>query len=144
MSQIVIQASNVIVPTATHQAKKIVRHGPHIKLADKPELVSAQEFWRHHFMSCEDRPARPLAGPIYLHIYLTWPYKASERKSIVKQGELVWRATKPDLDNMAKVITDQLVSCGYIANDACICHLTVAKHYGPVGTFTICLGVLDE
>jgi len=142
--QIVIEAKNVIVPKTSHHAKKVVKIGHFTKLADKPELVGTKEFWRHHFNTSPSKPAAPLTGPLRLDVVVVWPYRKSERASIVKSGREVWHTTKPDRSNVQKTLEDMLQECGYFENDSQLCDGSFSKLWGPVGRFVITLQRLTD
>jgi Holliday junction resolvase RusA-like endonuclease len=55
-------------------------------------------------------------------------------KEALNTGEfIVWKDTKPDLDNLLKLIWDALEAAGVMENDARICSYNgIFKRYGPV------------
>jgi Holliday junction resolvase RusA-like endonuclease len=122
-----------IPPRATHHAKKIVnirlRDGRSFaKLADKPELVSAREFWisllRPHM------PPAPIAPPVSLTLELTWPWRSSDPKRLRARFDRIPCEVKPDCTNAAKTIEDLLVGLGFIPGDEKVAELIVRKFIG--------------
>jgi len=132
-----VKVENVVIPTTTHQSKKIVKAGKFTKLADTPELNAAKDFWR--LMLMKDRPAEPISMPCFLLIQLYWPYRSSEPKK--NRNGLICHSSKPDCSNMAKTIEDRLVELGYIKDDALVSTLQVSKYWSEKGGFRI---VIDE
>ena len=57
------------------------------------------------------RPAKPMAGAVGLLVFLS--YHTDDRK---KQGE--YKTTRPDGDNLLKIIKDAMTKAGYWKNDA--------------------------
>lgn len=120
-------------PTTTHHAKKIVRIGGFARLADSKALAEAKDTWDAVLMP--HRIEAPIEGPVRLTIVLMWGYLKSEPKK--NRDALLRRDTKPDLDNMAKTITDRLVKWGFIKQDSQVCDLSVSKYFGESGGVTI-------
>ena len=71
----------------------------------------------------------PIPGPVSLSIVAVWPIPASWSKK--RRSEAVWKTSKPDADNVAKVIGD---GCNGIvwADDSQVVMLRVEKRYGDV------------
>jgi len=134
LEQVTIYVANVVVPTANHQRKKIVKAGSWTRLADSDSLVKAKDFWTQHLQGL--RIEKPLEGPIALSIEIVWPWRKSETKK-AKQNGTLHHTTKPDLTNMAKTIEDRLREEGFIVDDAQVSILSVRKAWGNIGSFTI-------
>lgn len=105
-------------PTATAQMKKVsVIHGkpvfyePKAVKEAKRLLMNALEIYR---------PQEPLEGPLSLTV--TWYYPKGKSH---KDGE--WRSTKPDTDNIEKLLKDCMTKCSYWIDDAQVVHETVEK-----------------
>lgn len=73
----------------------------------------------------------PLNEPLICSIATVFPYRKSERKSIVGSGHLLPRDTRPDVDNITKLYLDCLVKSGWIKDDSLIWALSVSKQWGP-------------
>ena len=111
-------------PTANHQAKRIVRAGGFSKLADKPELRSAREFWTG--LLAQYRPAQPFDGPLSLTLSFSYPFVKSATKKAVMAGSR-WKVTRPDCSNAAKTVEDILVSLRFMHDDNQVARLVVEK-----------------
>lgn len=134
------EVKNVVVPTANHQRKKIVTVNGFSKLADKPELVKAKDFWTQHMLP--HRPSCPLEGPLAVIVTIIWPYRKSEPKK--NRTGLIPHTSTPDLSNMMKTIEDRLKECGFIRDDAEIAYSRSSKWWGEIGSFEICISEVES
>ncbi len=122
-----------VPPKATHHAKKVVnirlRDGRSFaKLADKPELASAREFWvsvLRPFM-----PPAPVAPPVSLTLEFTWPWRSSDPKKLRERFARIPCEVKPDCSNAAKTLEDLLVGLTFIPGDEKVAELIVRKFIG--------------
>jgi Holliday junction resolvase RusA-like endonuclease len=77
----------------------------------------------------------PLVGPVMLKVEATWlrPKSASKRKPPV------WKATKPDADNIAKQVGDAINKIVFV-DDAQVAFVSVSKRYGEIAEtrVTVC------
>lgn len=76
----------------------------------------------------------PFEGPVELQIRATYPVPASWSKK--KREAAKWKASKPDVDNLGKLVADSLNGIAYV-DDAQVVSLTVQKPYGPVPSLTV-------
>jgi Holliday junction resolvase RusA-like endonuclease len=76
----------------------------------------------------------PFDGPIELHIQAEYLVPASWSKK--KQEAAVWKASKPDADNLAKIAKDAMSKIIY-RDDAQVVSLTVKKIYSPIARLII-------
>lgn len=78
--------------------------------------------------------ARPMEGPLRLTVRATflvpqsWPQK--------RKREAIWKTSKPDADNIAKIVKDALNGLVY-RDDAQIAELIVQKKYGVIAGLTV-------
>jgi Holliday junction resolvase RusA-like endonuclease len=83
----------------------------------------------------------PLIDPVEMvvrAVYLvprSWPKK--------KADAAWWRASKPDADNLAKIISDAINTIVFV-DDAQIASLTVQKMYGPIAGVTVSVAALER
>lgn len=96
-------------PTATHQMKKVrvVRGTP--VFYEPKKVQAARRLLMDHLLPC--KPDVPLEGPISLTTQWRFPKGRSH-----KDGE--WRITRPDTDNLQKLLKDCMTACGYWKDDA--------------------------
>ena len=69
-------------------------------------------------------PISPLEGAVYVKIIWCFPYRKTEKKSLI--GEAIPKDTRPDIDNLNKNLLDVL-NKKIIADDSQIVRLTVEK-----------------
>ena len=85
--------------------------------------------------------AEPLAGPVELSIRATYLVPASWPAK--RRAKAAWKISKPDADNLGKIVADSLNSLAY-ADDAQIASLIVQKRYGPIAGLTVSVSPLDS
>lgn len=103
----------MILPTITHQQKKVtVKNGKPV-FYEPPELKDArQKFISHLALHKIDYP---ITRPVRLTT--KWLYQIPEsRKSYTQDGE--YKTTKPDTDNMIKLLKDCMTKLGFWEDDA--------------------------
>lgn len=71
----------------------------------------------------------PQESPLKVEIALYFPYRKSEKKSVVRLGLPVPHKARPDVDNLAKFILDSMTRCGFWGDDGQIYDLTIRKFY---------------
>ena len=102
-------------PTATAQEKKVAVIKGRPRYYDPPKVKEAKKQLMGHLMSY--RPTEPLTGPLALTVEWRFPKGKSHR-----DGE--WRVTRPDTDNLQKLLKDCMTKCGYWNDDAqVVCEL---------------------
>ena len=118
----------MVPPTATAQEKKVsIRNGKPVFY--NPALVKdARNKLIAHLLS--HRPMIPFAGPVSLSTVWLFPKGKSH-----KHGE--WRVTKPDTDNLQKLLKDCMTRCGYWKDDAQVVRENVEKKWSsdPTGIY---------
>ena len=96
-------------PTATAQERQvtIVHNKPVFYQPEK--LKEAKRILRLHLRPF--KPKEPLVGPVELHV--SWLFPRGKRH---KHKE--WRVTKPDTDNLQKMLKDVMTDLGFWVDDA--------------------------
>ena len=76
------------------------------------------------------RPKNPYEGPVALSTVWLFPKGKTH-----KHGE--WRVTKPDTDNLQKLLKDCMTRCGYWKDDAQVVRESVEKRWSddPTGIY---------
>lgn len=117
---------NIIPPTATAQMKKIAVVKGRPVFYEPAAVKQAKALLMSALM--EHRPPEPMTGPLALTV--TWLYPKGRNH---KAGE--WRSTKPDTDNIEKLLKDCMTKCGFWKDDAQVVRETVGKLWAedPVG-----------
>ena len=78
--------------------------------------------------------AGPFDGPLFMDIRAIYLHPASW--SVKKKAGTLYKTSKPDVDNLAKLVKDALSTVAY-ADDAQICFLSASKRYGRVARLDI-------
>ncbi|MBR4765639.1 MAG: RusA family crossover junction endodeoxyribonuclease [Clostridia bacterium] len=118
----------MIPPTATAQEKKVrVVHGKPL-FFDPAPVKNAKALLISHLIL--NKPDAPLEGPVELKAVWMFPKGRKHR-----HGE--WRITKPDTDNLQKLLKDCMTKCGFWKDDAQVVRETVEKKWTnePTGIF---------
>ena len=86
----------------------------------------------------EQRQGEPIAEPVELEIMAYWPMPKTrpawcdkERWVLRKERSGIGYATKPDADNVAKIVLDALVEAGILADDRFVVELNMSKRAVP-------------
>lgn len=104
-------------PTATAQQKGRSRSGVWYK---PKHLREAEELYMNWLAI--QKPAQPLKGPIVLRVDFLFPATKPHKPGDPK-------ITRPDTDNMVKLLKDCLTRSGYWLDDAQVADETVIKIY---------------
>lgn len=115
-------------PTATAQEKKVkVVCGKPI-FYDPTPVKDAKKLLTGHLNL--HRPDKPIEGAVELRA--TWLFPKGKSH---KSGE--WRVTKPDTDNLQKLLKDCMTRCGFWNDDAQVVREIVEKRWSdePTGIY---------
>lgn len=119
---------NIDPPTATAQEKQVtVVRGKPI-FYDPASVKAAKRLLMGHLRL--HRPQKPLSGPVALSTVWLFPKGKSHR-----HGE--WRTTRPDTDNLQKMLKDCMTKCGFWKDDAQVVREAVEKRWSddPTGIY---------
>lgn len=105
-------------PTATAQERK-VKMGRYPIFYDPDSVKYARELLTLHLR--QHRPPRPLSGPVELTV--AWSFRARTHKPGT------WRDTKPDTDNLQKLLKDVMTREHFWNDDAQVCKEIVTKRW---------------
>ena len=119
----------MIPPTATHQEKqvRVVKGKP--VFYDPPELAAARSKLTAHLAGY--RPGRPLEGAVRLVVKWCFPRSGNHRN-----GE--YRITKPDTDNLQKLLKDCMTAVGFWKDDAQVACEVIEKFWAELPGIYIC------
>lgn len=122
-------------PTATHQEKQVrVRSGKPV-FYEPAELKAARMKLRAHLGG--HVPAAPMHGPVRLVVKWCFPLCGKHR-----DGE--YRATRPDTDNLQKLLKDEMTHVGFWTDDAQVASEIVEKFYAAIPGIYIAAHELEE
>jgi Holliday junction resolvase RusA-like endonuclease len=112
---------------ATAQCKGACRTATGIRFFEKKPMQSAREtlmaLLREHV------PAEPLQGPLRIEITWAFPYRKSEKKSVVKAGIPFPHTSRPDLDNLEKLMLDCMTRMQFWKDDSQVYSKDTAKFW---------------
>ena len=83
----------------------------------------------------------PLAGPVSMDVRAV--YLIPESWSRKRKAAAYWKASKPDADNVAKILKDSMSTIVF-GDDAQVAHLNVVKIYGPVAFVRVSVEALEN
>lgn len=115
-------------PTVTHQMQKVrVVKGKPV-FYDPPEVREARQLFIA--VLAPHAPAARLTGPVSLTVIWLFPKGSSH-----ENGE--WRVTRPDTDNLQKLLKDCMSAAGFWTDDAQVCREVTEKHWAddPTGIY---------
>ncbi len=106
-------------PTVTAQEHKVrVVHGKPM-FYDTAKLKAARSTFER--LLSQHRPEAPLDGPVALIV--EWRFFSKTHK------EGTWRVTRPDTDNLQKLLKDCMTRVGFWNDDAQVCREEVTKRW---------------
>jgi len=113
----------IIPPTITHQQKKITvtKGKPHFY--EPPELADARNKFTAHL--AQYVPVDQFTGPVQLITKWCYPVKGKR-----KNGE--YKTTKPDTDNMIKLLKDVMTNLGFWKDDAIVASEITEKFWADI------------
>ena len=116
----------MIPPTATAQQKGERVVNGYIHHYKKKNVAAAEAILRDALLPyVPDVPITDL--PIRLDVIWMFPYPKSAKKH--KPGWDRWKITRPDTDNLNKMLKDVMTDMGFWKDDALICSEYVTKVY---------------
>ena len=124
----------VIPPTATHQEKKVRMAGGRPVFYDPPEVQAARSKLTDYLAG--HRPDRPLEGGIRLLVKWCVP------RGKHRDGE--YRITRPDTDNLQKLLKDCMTAAGFWKDDAQVASEICEKFWAEVPGLYICLEQIEK
>jgi Holliday junction resolvase RusA-like endonuclease len=83
-----------------------------------------------HSLFFPHRPSVPFTGPVCLIIHLVFPWRKSEKKSVINGYRLYPVTTRPDLSNLVKTIEDVMTTLRFWNDDGQVSTLNISKQYG--------------
>lgn len=111
------------VPTTTHQQKQVtVKNGKPI-FYEPPDLVAARAKLTSHLGP--NTPDKKFTGPVRLIAKWCFPLSGKHQ-----DGE--WKSTKPDTDNLQKLLKDCMTDLGFWKDDALVASEIAEKFWSEV------------
>ena len=119
------------IPSATAQQRG---HGAHGRTWASPGLQAARAAWRALFEKY--RPERPLSGAISVTMVLYY------HRMGTGAGKRFPKTTRPDIDNVVKVVLDALMAAGIIADDAAVFNVNAWK-FAEIGAEHVQFSIME-
>ena len=111
----------MIPPTATAQMHKVTRQG---RFYDPPEVADARDKLCAHL--AQNVPEKPLTGS--LRLYAKWCFPAWDGKHASGEPKI----TRPDTDNLQKLLKDCMTDVGFWKDDALVAEEFVGKYWADM------------
>lgn len=128
MSKAIAFRVDCVPPTATAQQKGAFVAGGRVRFFTKAKVRRTESLLAA--LLAPHAPAEPFDEAVAVRVDWTFPYRASERKAVVKAGLDVPHDRRPDLDNLGKALLDVMTSLGFWSDDGRIALLTTSKAWG--------------
>lgn len=106
-------------PTTTHQQKKVRVVGGHPQFYEPANLKAARKLYMEALKKYI--PLVPYEGPIKL--CTTYYFKTKTYK------DNTWKTSKPDTDNIVKLLKDCMTESGFWKDDALVCVDVIRKKW---------------
>lgn len=118
-----------IPPTATAQQKGAFVCGGRIRFYTKKKVRQSENFLAA--LLSMHVPDVPFSEPVSLKVRWTFPYRKSERRSVVNAGLPVPHNVRPDLDNLEKNLLDVMTRLNFWTDDSLVTEKSTSKWWGP-------------
>lgn len=108
-----------VPPTATHQQKKVAKVNGRLRFYEPDNLAAARDnlaLWLKPY-----RPESPFTCGVALTV--SWRFPRGRHK------KYSWRTTRPDTDNLQKLLKDVMTGLGYWKDDALVAVEHVDKRW---------------
>ena len=121
-------------PTVTHQEKSVRVAKGKPQFYEPSNLKAARATFTR--LLKRNRPDAPLRGAVRLLVRWQFPHGKSH-----KDGE--WKSTRPDTDNLQKLLKDCMTDAGFWKNDAQVASETCEKIWSATPGLYICAEEID-
>ena len=118
-----------VPPTATAQQKGAFVCGGRVRFFTKRKVRESGDFLAA--LCLMHRPDVPFSVPVSLTARWTFPFRKSERRSVVKAGTDVPHTSRPDLDNLEKGLLDVMTRLNFWTDDSLVAEKSTSKWWGP-------------
>jgi len=120
-----------IEPSPTQQsALRILKNKAGKMFVGKMSSSKASK-WKKEFIAkvMKDRPDKPYDFPLYVEITFEYPFLKKHKGEV----DILPKTTRPDLDNLEKMVLDGLVEAGYMVDDSLVCSKHTHKLFSVAG-----------
>ena len=127
----------MVPPRATAQERKVTHSRGSPVFYDPPKLKDARAKLTAHLS--QHRPEHPYVGPARLVVKWCFPISKHTRH---EDGD--WKITRPDTDNLQKMLKDCMTRCGFWRDDAQVCSEIVEKFWSETPGIYVCVDSLAQ
>ena len=113
----------MVPPTVTAQEHKVMIRNGRPVFYDPPELKVARQ--KLMGVLAQHKPDERCSGPVRLIVKWLFPVVGSH-----EDGD--WKTTKPDTDNLQKLLKDCMTDCGFWEDDALVVSELVEKFWSNI------------
>lgn len=121
------------IPTITHQQKKVAVIKGKPVFYEPAELKDARQKLTAYLAG--HKPDKPMTGAVQLITKWCYPIKGKH-----EDGE--YKITKPDTDNMIKLLKDVMTEIGYWKDDALVASEITQKFWSKIPGIYVCINKL--
>ncbi|MHC4616316.1 MAG: RusA family crossover junction endodeoxyribonuclease [Planctomycetota bacterium] len=134
-----------IPPKSTHQANlRILKRHDGTQFVGKMKSSKGKAVERDLISLLTPHvPPEPFSGPIRLKVWWNYPWRKSEPKKNRTEG-WKWCDTRPDCDNLLKLLEDVMTRLGFWTDDSQVAQVTFSKRWCDVPGIEIEVYELDE
>ena len=118
-------------PRSTAQQQLITRSG---RVVPGKKVTAARQILEGRLS--EHVPAEPFTGA--LSVTVIWCWSRAEKKT------RAWKTTRPDVDNLAKMLLDVMTRVGFWKDDALVVQLSGAKIWNQEPGIKITIEQMEE
>lgn len=116
-------------PTTTAQQKgAFAAKGGGVRFFKKKKTKQAEDLLLR--VLAPHAPAHPCIGPLSLCVDFVFPWRKSEKKSVISKFSRYPNDKKPDCSNQIKLLEDCMTALGFWHDDGQISVLRVRKYWG--------------
>lgn len=121
--------ASCVPPSTTAQQKGAFSiPGGGVRFFKKKKAVQAEKTW--WALLQPHAPIAPFDGPVSLSVHLTYPWRKTEKKRVIREYSMMPIETRPDVENVFKMLGDVMTTLQFFHDDSQIAVLTISKHYG--------------
>ncbi len=119
---------DIVPPTVTAQMKRMSTKGGHVRFFKDKRLQSAEDLFLTELQPYA--PGSPMQGAIVLAVDWNFPTNTAHRHR-------EWKTTRPDLDNMQKLLKDCMTKLAFWNDDSQVVIEVAQKSYDPNPHITV-------
>lgn len=126
----------MVPPTVTAQEKELTTiHGKPF-MYDSAEIKDAKSKFAAYLS--KHKPAQPYTSAVQLVVKWCFPIKSKNHRN----GD--YKITKPDTDNLQKLLKDCMTKLGFWKDDALVCSEIIEKFWSNIPGIFICIKELPN